>query len=682
MSLRMTRAPLLWLSSLILVVLLFVFVAFYLGQERAVHFWDYAMYANMALQAWSLTSFDVFWQAFKASFSQNYNLLFAVPSFLTFSLFGASRTVFILTNYAVFFVSYLAASACLIRVVFHTSLRHAFLASIGISCLIPFLWYPLLQGYPEHGAAASLVLGLSLLLSRPKNTQKAIAIGALFGLSVLFRRHYAYPVIALCFLDAVQTLFYFLKSKDPDFGGFFKKNFVYYGLMGTSLLLVLMAFEPSYVKEVLTTNYIALYKSYERPVSYFVVFAFGHVGLWLLAASLAGYVVAYKGRTAPNRSLAFVILSVIVWLVLWVSGPRQAGEHYLVSVLPVFCLVGLFGLYRFLEQRKNFVLAGATGLLLLGNSAYALYFSPQFVFPSDPPALGFFSTPRPPWVRQDIEELQSLGRYVAQTTSAEDKIAVVGSSFVFNQDLVRAIYTDYLRDIPTALRFLSAPESDGQQEPPLDVYATATVFLVPSPPQYHLAPEGQKVVTALASRFPPEGEAAALFEKDDKAFVLERGVRVDVWRRTKPWPPRALQKNLADIRSFKGSPLPWVRLYEGGRGGAGVLPDGEIAYVFNHVGKDQASALFYDAPLTKGATEVSGLIDFSETCADIAIGVKLQSGEGALLDKKITRIFPSQRFFKVSLKATEDAFASLFVHTTSRDFCTVALKQLRVTPEQ
>lgn len=59
-----------------------VFVSVYVGAENTIHYWDYAMYANMVI-SW-FGAGEHLWPAFMASFSQNYNLLFAVPTLVSF----------------------------------------------------------------------------------------------------------------------------------------------------------------------------------------------------------------------------------------------------------------------------------------------------------------------------------------------------------------------------------------------------------------------------------------------------------------------------------------------------------------------------------------------------------------------------------------------------------------------
>ena len=82
---------------------------------------------------------------------------------------------------------------------------------------------------------------------------------------------------------------------------------------------------------------------------------------------------------------------------------------------------------------------------------------------------------------------------------------------------------------------------------PLDAFAAANVYIVPEPAQYHLDPEGQRVITAAANQFPPPPTARTMFHADDEVFHLENGVKVRIWRRD-AWTPADLHEALGDIR--------------------------------------------------------------------------------------------------------------------------------------
>src|SRR6185312_4354727 len=73
-----------------------LFVGAYVAHEHTIYFWDHAMYFSMARQAYEsfAQSFSTGWETFKNSLAGNYNLIFALPSLISFALFGPTRLVF------------------------------------------------------------------------------------------------------------------------------------------------------------------------------------------------------------------------------------------------------------------------------------------------------------------------------------------------------------------------------------------------------------------------------------------------------------------------------------------------------------------------------------------------------------------------------------------------------------
>jgi len=656
----------------------FVLVACYVAAEDCVHFWDYAMYANMALNWFSAGNNHIFFQ----SFATKYNLLFAVPSQLGFALFGASRNVFVLTNFVVFFLAHEIAIGFVLRRVFGLGWARALLWSLTLCPLIPFMWYPLLQGYPDNSAATCLVFAFGLLLGDKKSWREMLASGALLGLSVVFRRHYAYPALAVVFTVGVVDAITLWRSPIEPFWQKVRGPFYSYTLLGLALICTLLCIEPSYIKEILTTNYTVLYKSYERTPTYFTLFFLSRLGIVVLLPMMAGLFFAFDNKESKLRPLSIVAVLAPVWLSLWAFGPAQAGDHYLITLPPVFCAVGLYGLFhtKLFKKQKRLVVVTTT-LLLIGNALHAFWFS-SFVLPSKEPVLSFLSSPRPPWVRNDIPQLISLASFIDSTTTESDRIVVGGSSFIFNQDLVRALFVDRLHKVDAAYRFLSAPESDGEQEPPLDVYATANVFLIASPPQYHLAPSGQKVITGLVQRFPPSHNLLSYYEKDKQTFRLMDDVIVTVWRRKEALPPALLHKQLGAIRDLKNIDRPWITLKTMGIVQHGHDPAKGDIVLFNHGGGLVTSSLFYDKPLERGNYRIKTILQRSPSCNDVSFTTTIKTPEGTVTKEKTSDIFVSEGPYYVPFKIEEnkgtESYLTLSLDSKSPDGCTVALWQLQL----
>ncbi len=661
----------------------FMFLALYLGQEEAIHFWDYAMYANMARNLFAAPDSTTALAVFYESFSQNYNLLFAVPSLLSFAIFNPSRDVFILTNFLTYFVAFQCGLAFVLKQLFKQPWSVTLCASTALCALVPFMWYPLFQGYPDHAAAASLTFAVGFTLSEKPRLRDRIATGFFLGLAILFRRHYAYPAIAVIISLALYEAAIATPRRWLD-KTWIKNKLGHFILLGVVLIAVLAICEPAYLKEMLFTDYRALYKSYERPPCYFVLFAFSRVGLGLLVLGLAGYGLQIYLRPKNKRRLLYIAGMAFFWILLWAMGPGQAGDHYLISLLPLFCIVGLFGLGDSLlrQGQKSRALFIVIVLFLVANMIQA-FWTGAFSVPSQTPSFGLLSEARPPWVRGDRDELKRLATYIGETTGDEDRVVVVGSSFIFNQDLMRALYTDVLQDIRPALRFIPAPESDGDQDPPLDAYASGTVFLVATPTQYHLPAEGQRVVTALASRFQPSLYDTNDFKKDDVLFTLDNGVTVEVWRHVNAWLPGRLFQNLLEMRHIKDMPRHWLFEKMGGLGQFAKNTDtqSDIALMKHGHGR-LTSSLFYDLPLEEGSYRVIPTVRSADTCNKVVLKGYVREQEGRIVAQQVVPVVqnggPVHLPFDVPARANQKTFFTLSVITEATNSCTVAIEQLDI----
>ncbi|MGE4351258.1 MAG: hypothetical protein AB7E52_03615 [Bdellovibrionales bacterium] len=672
----MTHASRFYAGLIALIVAQFLFLYVYLEAETAIQFWDYAMYANMALSWFSMPLGSFSLAFFQNSFSQNYNLLFAIPSYVAFSLFEPSRFVFILTNFVVFFLPYQAAIGLFLKRVFEVPWSKAFFGSFLFTSLFPPAWAPLLQGYPDHAAAACFLFGLSFFLKDKKTALSFLWMGLFLGLSIVLRRHYAYPVLSSLLVISLYELHALrLASKEAVKQLFLQKleNGV---VAGAALVGVVLLFEYAYVRQVLQTSYLDLYKSYEKTPGEFILVLLNRSGLLWIGLALGGYGLAYK-RLGPSRSkILFVFGLFFSWLGLWTLGPGQAGDHYMITLLPLFMVTGIAA-YFVLPLKKAPLVSLAILLIMIVNAGNALWLAP-FPLPSDEPTLRLLSSPRPPWIRKDKKDLLDLATYVKQTTSDKDRIAVVGSSFIFNQDLMRSLYVNELKDMAPAFRFIPTPEIDGQQEPPLDSYASANVFLVATPTQYHLAPKGQRVVSSLAKLF--ESGAAGEMKKDVRTFALSRDVTVSLWRREKI-NPEMLHKNLGIIRSVLDMPRRWIVTEQGGNFGFLKPYQNGFPFILQHPPGRHRSTLFLDQPLQAQKVELVADLSVQGFCTDLMTLSKVEDGAGRLIVENHTPLYQAEGRLYIPLSVSSKGKGPLFLFFSvetgaAGQGCTVAIKQL------
>jgi hypothetical protein len=676
------------LFALILLQALFVYG--YVSHEHTVYFWDHAMYHGMAreLAAAFRTGFSQGFGVLGQSLTQDYNYLFALPSLPVFFLFGDGRPVFLLVNFFVYFVAFEVAVALVLRNVFSLAWPTALVSGFAVCSLLPPLWLPLLVGYPDVAAAACVTFSLGLnVRAFNASFRSAILTGLLLGVAVLLRRHFAYAVAAFLIAAGFFGLFdSLLRTPQGRRGRAFLRFVATFGLCGAVTAGVVGLVAPVFFLNALTVDYGKLYLSYKKPVADFLLFALSGFGVLLSVGVFGGFILGARALPEARRPLAFVAATTAVWFVVWCAGPTQAGPHYLLHVLPVFAAVGLtglcLGLWRCLERRRALLTIGVLALLLGANSAWALWLAPERAPPDSNGAPRLFAAPRPPVVRKDYEELVRLASYLDATTAPDDRIFVLGSSFVFNQDIVRAVNTDILNRTDVLFRFLQGPEIDSTHGSPLDAFAAANVYVVPDPPQYHLGPEAQKVVTAVARRFPPEGSSSGYFHKDVAVFDVDDGVHVSVWRRG-PLPPRILHDALEAVRKTAPSyRQDWVALTALRQVFIETGPKNQTGIFASFDQQRSALLLFFDYPLNPGDYRLSFEVPPLPTCASLRFELSVLSANGDVLRQHsfVPAALQGLTFqtFTMPGSPAGAGFVRLHIKSGSGPSCVFALRQLSV----
>ncbi len=654
------------------------FVVAYVSHEQTVYFWDHAMYHGMAQNTWAAfqKGWGSGWAHLSGSMIQDYNVLFTLPSLISFFAFGTGRLVYIFTLFSVYFTAYQIATAFVIRRVYGLTWPCAFLASALLCSVLPPLWIPLFEGYPDIGAAAALTFALGLSLGSFSRRGSLLAFGFLLALAFILRRHYAYPALALL---AVKFSFDFFDTINSCNGGSWKKSllphFARYALCGFAGLATVFLLAPGLVGKILATDYGALYKSYETTPSDFLMFGLSRFGFFLTLSATTGFVLAFRFLDKSRSRLRFLGVFVFTATGIWCLGPSQAGHHYLLHVLPVFFVSGLTGLFMVLWKLPNACLrklyAGSLAFLLGLNAFWGLWFSPTSVSPDSRAFAGVASAPRPPAVRTDINQLVSLAAYLSQTTKPEDRVYAIGSSFIFNQDIVRAVYTDILQQYEPLQNMLFGPEIDSRDDSPLHTFAQASVYVVPNAPQYHLRPDAQKIIGATTAPFLTHEVPKNLFRLDDRVFELDKGVGIRIWRR-KPWTPEALHAMLGDIR--REAPLihpDWIittpyRDISVKTLGGGLSDVALLAHP-----PETAIALFFDSPISSGDYTLRFLYGAQGSCQNATFRILVQSPKGHKILEQNFRplLVPGHAASSFSLAEKHDfpAFITLFVNIFSKD---------------
>ena len=268
-----------------------------------------------------------------------------------------------------------------------------------------------------------------------------------------------------------------------------------------------------------------------------------------------------------------------------------------------------------------------------------------------------------------------------RTTKPDDHIMVVGSSFVLNLDLLHSVFMDLPGGAGMETRFNKNPEIDHEEPAPFDAFAGSNVYVVPTPPQYHLDPAGQRVITAAANQFPPPASRANLFHTDDEVFHLADGVRVKIWRRS-AWTPSALHDALTDIRrdgpqdaNFNQD---WAAVGLPLRERINTGTDRSTSAMALLDGDHPEFRMFFDYPLAAGSYRI--VYSYATDCADPHFRLKTETGIGKTGITKEIPASPGQLLAITAdfAVAQADYFLELGFSAAPAALCRVELRGLIV----
>jgi hypothetical protein len=292
------------------------------------------------------------------------------------------------------------------------------------------------------------------------------------------------------------------------------------------------------------------------------------VGVLTMLGALAGYALAWRARPELRVKLALPLLFGLLWGVLWFGFVRFGGKHYLLHVLPIIVATGwlLLGqeLWRGSVARR--MIGVLLGLVLVLQAGLCFWFGDLLHGnAARQPLSGIFAQARPPLQREDAATLRAMVDYLHATSGNDDRIAVIASSPLFNQDLLSAVDRERAGtgiELGARLPIVAMPEVDRRDPLSLDAIAQATILVVVIPPQYHLRPAGQQVIGSVLGLLAESPDFAHAWKKDDRHFMLDHGLTVDVIRLRQPWTPArltAMAHTLRDRAAPSGSPeQDWV----------------------------------------------------------------------------------------------------------------------------
>jgi hypothetical protein len=521
-------------------VLANAFAVWFVSKEKYIYFWDFAEYWHdsnlmvgtlrraplkaLPLLLYSIRHFD-------------YNYLPTVLPAIPMLIFGGSRLVYILSIVNFYAIPAAVGLTAASRAIVKSS---GFLNTEPLRFVVPLVlatfptfWIPILRGYPDVGGLIFISAVLVLYFQRHPDslqTRELIACGILLALLVLFRRWFTFWALSFLIILPVDATFR-LRSLRLDVTAYWK---IYRPsiIIACACAVTLGAVARPLVIHMLTTPYREIYSAYRGDTSfrataiYFDSFYFGPFFFGAFFVSVLVLAVSPLVR----RIFCLLLTQMILIFVLF-QRIQGFGWQHLYLLIPTIVIFQSLALLQFRDVGRWLVVPVYS---LVSISAFVP------VFTTHAGILGYFGQHISsggkcyPLTRHDLPEIRrllaALEKYTAQTSGG---VYVLGSSDIFNSSELREANQSLGTDFRVNGGILTDAEVDVRDGFPSQLL-NAEYVLVSDPIQYQMRPQNQRVVGLPAQALLTRSNIGNAFEKLTDTFVLDRNVKVYIYRKVRP----------------------------------------------------------------------------------------------------------------------------------------------------
>lgn len=543
------------------IVLSSLFIAYFFSKEQYIYFWEWVFYWSRFQQITDLMRhhpLDAIKALIYSTRHTEYSLLapfILAPAGL---FFGTSRLLYIFSVTNIFAVPAVFLLATLTAKIYGLNLKKA-VEPIAVVLLaaffIPQFWLPILYGYYDVSGLVVTSIIFLILFSKKLEEQdwrRLMLIGFFLVVLVFLRRWYVYWVVSFF----AANLFVFFFDNENYHLKIFWRYFRNLGLIGiTALVLIFAAAEPV-IKQILTPNYADMYSAYRQAygdttsvVSIFKQLFFSYGLIFSLTAAAGFGCMIYNKKT---RAIGlFLFIQTFISIVLFTRIQFFDRHHHYLFLGNLIVFIGglVFAQFEKIKGRLfRMLFLGSIVILFAVN--FAASFNPKFsaAFQSSFSFL-FASTDLRPLERNDLEQIHSMVSYMqGLPLDPGDKIYVLASSLILNGDIVKFSCERKENSLFNVCdRVITSFDIDKRDGFPNQLF-TARYVVIGYPIQYHIPPDGQRVIgipAELISQKQGFGRAYDLLPGD---FTLGNNVKVKIYEKVRPIQTSDLQ-SLQDMFS-------------------------------------------------------------------------------------------------------------------------------------
>jgi hypothetical protein len=540
------------LAAVLAAIAVNVLVTVFIRHERSIYFWDYLNYWSKYGSVTALfcshprTALHALLTSIRY---EDYNFLPVYPLIPFGRVLGPGRLSYILAVSNVYAIPAAFSSALIFRTPLYESVDGGVSRLTGqliavVTCiLLPQFWSATLYGYLDVVGVVLINAACFIYLRQPleKSTARALVLlGLLLATVVVLRRWYAYWVVAFFVAAAAERLVGWLSGPRESA----RAQAAWLGAtcaVGALALGTYFAIATPVARVMLRTNQADLNSAAMESGSFLEVLGryvdrFGPLVVAMFLVSSVYLLV----REQTRRGAVFLLAQFAVCMVLFGTTQDFGSHHYylLVPSMVAAISLGVVSAYRAIDGRtaRRLALAVYVALLLVNC---AVVFVPGAAAHVGPAGALLSRERHPPMVRHDLAELQRLWTRLSALAEGNDgKIYVLASSNTLNNDIVRRIPADSFAPCLLCRRIAYTSHIDKRDGLMRDILE-ARWMVVGAPIQYHMRPEGQRVIGIPAREILSGQGIGVAYRKLDDEFSLDHGVKVYIYERVRPLEPAA-----------------------------------------------------------------------------------------------------------------------------------------------
>lgn len=508
-----------------------VVYALIMREREFIYYWDYAGYYKMTLG--QIANFHV--SPIKTlgwiynSLVNEYNLI--IPSILAFPLYilGENYSTYVILNHSLFVIPTCFVYTILIQ---NISYRFNFKYKIPIHYVFCFflvssaLYVPTLNGYADAACIYYISLAYLFLFSDKFEEYRKIdiMIGAIVLVTLLImRRAYAFWTIGYGLTLIIYTIVYALKLNE-------NRNNIFKILLKKVIFIVtissifLICFFPKFFISAINMNIGASYSAWDVFNNYEkFINTIKYYGTSIVAVFTILCIVQCRSKT-KDISISIMIPNILIMILMAIIGNFGVHTYYQFSGQLIFLIVlGILNIYNYnvFKNKIIYVIIFVYFIntlnfmnfinVLEDNKFYNFMFTNQVFYPKK---------------TDGINTIKGIASDLAEFSKNKKRIYVLASSHKVNDDILR---NSNLPNKVEGLDLLSyTAHADLRDGFPID-FLESEYIVVANPVQYHLIPEGQRVIGILSSEMLEENtEISDNFTKV-KSYLLESDDNIEIF---------------------------------------------------------------------------------------------------------------------------------------------------------